>query len=321
MISKNDKIIIIGFGSIGKRHCQNLFSLGYRNVTVFDPVKKTFNNFNSINRLNKINVETARDFKIAFICSPNNLHIKHALICAQAGCHLFIEKPLSHNLKKIKELKKICEEKKIINMVACNLRFHPCAKFAKKYIDGNKLGKVYGISHEFGYFLPYWRPGHDYRKNYAKKKSTGGGIILDDIHEFDLLSWLNSFEKILEAKFIFDKVSNLEIETEDMCLASFKFANKVIGSVRCDYLQQNESRNFKVIGEKGNLEVDLIAEAVYLKNKSKNQKLLQINRKNDNDDFINEVKYFFAAISKKQKTFNDVKDACEVLKYCVNKKI
>ncbi len=256
----------------------------------------------------------------AFICNPNNEHIKAAIKCAEAGCHLFIEKPLSHNLAGIQKLLKICDKNRLITLIGCNMRFHPCLKFIKRYLEEKKLGKVHSIVHEFGFYLPYWRPQQDYRKNYAAKKETGGGIILDDIHEFDLLFWLNDFGPVKDVKFIFNKVSNLEIETEDICFATFKFKNRVLGMVRCDYLQQSYSRKCKVAGEKGNLEWDFKENIVWLKTKEDNKKLFEIKNFDFNNVYIDEVKYFFDCLAKKKKTFNDIGIASEILKFCVERK-
>ncbi|MBU1131473.1 Gfo/Idh/MocA family oxidoreductase [Patescibacteria group bacterium] len=326
-MNKKSKILIVGLGSIGQRHYNNLIKLGYKDITVFDVDEKkiTFQQAQDEKRLKdyktirRITVSELKKFDVIFICNPNNVHIKTALLCAQAGCHLFIEKPLSHNFNNIDKLIEICQKKKLITMVGCNMRFHPCLKFIKNYLEQGKLGKVYSISHEFGYYLPYWRPKQDYKKNYAAKKATGGGIILDDIHEFDLLFWLNNFADIKQSKFVFDQVSNLKIETEDICLAAFKFKNNVVGSVKCDYLQQNYTRNCKVIGAKGNLEWDFNRNIVWLKSHDSSKKLFAIKNFDFNKVFIDEVKYFFSCLKKKQKTFNDLKTADDVLKICLKR--
>jgi len=316
-MNKTIKILIIGLGSIGQRHYKNLKKLGYANLYVYDVVAVKDK---QINIVDEISQPVLRQFDVVFVCSPNNLHIKHALMAAKAGCHLFIEKPLSHSLNNVEKLKKICGQKKLINMVACNMRFHPCLQFIKNYLEKNRLGKIYSIYHEFGYYLPYWRPGTDYKKNYAARKAEGGGIILDDIHEFDLLFWLNDFSKVKDSQFIFNKASDLEIETEDNCIASFKFNNKALGSVMCDYLQQYYSRSCKIIGEKGNLEWDWNENIVWLRNKAKNKKLFRIKNYDLNQMYIDEIKYFLNCIDKKHKIFNDIKTAQAVLKYCVKRK-
>jgi len=312
-------IIIIGFGSIGQRHYKNLCRLGYDNLSVYDIDQKKIDKM-KCNIVKELNLKTLKQFDVAFICSPTYLHIKTSILCAQAGCHLFIEKPLSHSMSEIETLQKICQKKKLINMIGCNLRFHPCLKFVKKYLGNNKLGKIYSINHEFGYYLPRWRPHQDYRKNYSSKKKQGGGIILDDIHEFDLLFWFNEFNMVKESKFIFGKNSNLEIETEDICIASFKFNNKVLGLVRCDYLQKDHSRNLKIIGENGNIEWDFKEDIVWLINDRQKKNVFEIKNFDPNDGFIDELKYFFSCLSKGEETFNNIKRAKYILQYCTKRK-
>ena len=306
-------ILIIGFGSIGKRHYRNLLDLGYKNVSVYDPADSSFVGFPKVVRIKSLSIREVNNFKVAFICSPNNLHIKNALICAQSGCHIFIEKPLSHTLSGLNNLIKLCAKKNLITMVGCNMRFHPCLSFIKDCLNKKLLGRIYSIQHEFGYYLPDWRPNQDYRKNYAAKKSTGGGIILDDIHEFDLLFWLNNFEKIKETKFVFDKVSDLKIETEDICLAAFKFKNKVLGLVKCDYLQQGYSRNCKIIGGKGNLEWDYSENIVWFKSKNIAKRLFSTKKVDPNQMYLDEAKYFFNCLAENINTFNNVSIASNVL--------
>jgi predicted dehydrogenase len=317
-MTKNSKILIIGFGSIGQRHYWNLRGLGYRNVWVYDADELKVKNLEL--RINDLKKNTLKQFVVVFVCSPNNWHIKHALAAARAGCHLFIEKPLSHSSAGLKELASLCRQHKLVNMVGCDMRFDPGLIFIKKYISAGKLGKVYAIHHEYGYYLPYWRPQQDYRKNYAAKKKSGGGIILDDLHEFDLLFWLNDFRAAKEAKFIFGRVSELKIETEDICAASFKFTNRVIGTVRCDYLQQAEARSCKVIGRKGTLEWQVNENAVWLKTAQGKRTLMVTEKFNSNQPYIDEIKYFFSCVKSGRRTFNDIAIASKVLSYCIKGK-
>ena len=318
-MKKSVKILIIGFGSIGQRHYRNLAQQGFGNVYVFDiDVAKVQKNKN-IKTISQININSLKQFEAVLICNPNHLHIKTAILCARAGCHLFIEKPLSHNLQGADKLKKICQKNKLTVMVGHNMRFHPCLKFIHNYLNKNKLGKVYGISFESGYYLPYWRPGQDYRKNYAAKKETGGGIILDDIHSFDLLFWLNNFKEAIESKFIYGRVGDLQIETEDFSLASFKFKNKVLGLVICDYLQQAYTWRCKIVGAKGNIEWDFNNNIVWLRNKQGGKKLFEEKNFDFNRVYFDEIKYFLSNFGKGKENINNIKEAQIVLKYCIKK--
>lgn len=308
----------MGFGSAGTRHYRNLLKLGYRRVFVFDPDKKvlkgtprTFSDWKDVR---------FRDFEVVFICGPNHLHMRAALSAAKAGCQLFIEKPLAHRLPDARRLAKLCAQKKLITLVGCNLRFHPCLAFIKRCLEKRRLGNIYGIHHEFGYYLPLWRKGGDYRRNYAARKNTGGGIILDDIHEFDLLFWLSGFSRIRASKFIFAKSGNLKIETEDNCVASFRFSTGALGSIRCDYLQRSYSRNCKIVGEKGNLFWDFHENIVWFETEHGRKKLFGVKNYDINKMYIAEVAYFLDCVAKKKRTKNDVVRALTVLRYCVERR-
>ena len=313
-MKRNFKILIIGYGSIGQRHYKNLLKLGYKSVYVYDILKRKIRGLKTVNSLS---LEILKGFKIVLICNPTNLHIKTALKCAQAGCHLFIEKPLSNSLAGTKELEKICQKKKLVNMVACNMRFEPAINKIKSMLDKKFLGKVYTIYLEYGRYLPYQRPGVDYRKVYAANKKMGGGIILDNIHEFDLLFWFNNFKKIKKINFVYDTLSNLKIDVEDICNASIQFKNGLVGNIRCDYLQQYKHRNLKIIGAKGNLVWEFRNNLLwfeYYKNRKEIRKKIKIKGKSTGDPYLKEIKYFLDCVAKKKRNFNDIATSLHVLK-------
>ena len=310
---KHPKILIIGLGSIGQRHHRNLLALGYGNVWAYDANNKKIKDLRL--KISTLTPSALQDFDVAFICTPNYLHMKHALLAARAGCDLFIEKPLSHSLKGITELARIVRQKRLVNMVACNMRFHPVMQFIRKYLQSNRLGEVYSIYHEFGYDLASWSTtGRDYRKTYSASKKMGGGIRLDDIHEFDLLFWLNGFTSVKKSAVLFDKVSGLAIDTEDMAIGSFLFRNKVFGLVKADYLQKGYTRRCQVVGSRGTLEWDWNENVVWLRDKNGKRVLRRLGQYDRNQMYMQEIRYFLEKVASRGQTFNDVRRAADVLK-------
>lgn len=139
------KILVVGCGSIGKRHIRNLGILGDVEILAADKEQA---------RLDEVAVKYGAkvfgDLSLAlkerpeavFICTPNNLHIEHALLAAQAGCDIFMEKPLSHSLAKIDELINLVEAKGLHFLMASNWKFHPSFKQMKAMLDAGMIGKV-----------------------------------------------------------------------------------------------------------------------------------------------------------------------------------
>ena len=209
-------VAVVGQGSIGKRHSENLINLGHKVVP--------------------LDIGDELDFNIdcAFICTPTQLHCEQAWEYLSRGIPTFIEKPLGSNLRELQDLWEKVKDKNVISMVGCNLRFHPAVRDAKDVVAKHKV--IFARA-EYGYYLPFWRRG-DYTKSYSA--SQHGGIILDDIHEIDYLYWL--FGEISELKIVYGKVSDLEIKQEDIAETSILFQNGVSASVHQDYLCKNYHR-------------------------------------------------------------------------------
>jgi len=207
------KILVVGMGSIGRRHYENLKDIGYQVIGI------------------DVGQEIDYDVDCAFICTPTQFHVQHASEFIKRGIPVFIEKPLTHSLEELNKIAKLANQFGTITMVACNNRFHPSLIKAKSIAN---TGKVIFARAEAGYFLPFWRKT-DYRQSYSA--SEYGGIILDDIHSYDYMSWL--FGNIKDIKTVCGKVSNLEIKKEDIAETSILFESGVAGSIHCDYLMKN----------------------------------------------------------------------------------
>jgi len=246
------KILVVGYGSIGKRHTNNLMSINNidiiictKNEEAFQLKKKGIKIFNSLSMALKEKPD------ISIICNETSFHIKTAIKLAKNGSHLFIEKPLSNSLKNINELTKIIEKNKLITMIGCNMRFHDGIKLMKKLIEKNEIGRILSVTVENGSFMPDWHPWEDYRNSYASKKQLGGGVVLTQVHEIDYLYWF--FGKVTEVFSFTDKLSDLQLDVEDYSGSLLKFKNKTIGEIHLDYFQKPAVRNCKIIGTKGKI--------------------------------------------------------------------
>ena len=94
------KFLVLGCGSIGKRHLRNLLSIGIKpeNIFAVDPREDRIEEIKNlgIGNFSKDYNNIIQEDKIdaALICSPTNLHIKQGIDLAKKNIHLFIEKPL-----------------------------------------------------------------------------------------------------------------------------------------------------------------------------------------------------------------------------------
>lgn len=310
-------ILVIGGGSIGKRHSRNLLTLGNKNIFVVEPNEarakdeiekalglKTFRSLEDAFAQEKID--------IAFVCSPPTFHLEQALFCAQKGCDLFVEKPISHSLEKTDELLKVIEEKKLITMMGSNWKFYPLFEKMKELLDSNAVGKILSARCQFGFYLPDWHPWEDYRKGYSANEKMGGGVLLDS-HEFDYLTWfLGDVKKIV---CFADRVGDITVDTEDVAEVIVKFESGAIGELHFDYLQRFYQRNFEFFGETGTIKWDTNEKKVVLLVKDKEkQEFALANDYDINEMYIEEVRYFLNCAEKRQETITSAEHGVGILK-------
>ena len=173
---KKIKILIVGAGSIGKRHIRNLKKIGILSSNLL-AVDKRKDRLDEVKKLDvkkcffSLKSALRESFDAAVICSPTSMHINQCILLAKQKKHLLIEKPLSHNLKDLNILEKILKKNKLTSMIAYIFRFHPGVILAKKILNEKKIGKSLYFRGEFSEFLPDWHPYENYRKFYMAKKN------------------------------------------------------------------------------------------------------------------------------------------------------
>ena len=310
------RVLIVGCGSIGTRHLRNLWDLGIRDIVVTDV---RLDRLTELQRL--FGVKTVGDFDealamepdVVFVTVPTHLHIPLALKAAQFGCHLFIEKPLSHTMVGVDELINLVQQKKLVTLVGCNMRFHYGPSTIERLLRRNAIGKVVSAHLEAGQYLPDWHPWEDYRQGYSAHQEMGGGVILDCIHEIDYARWL--FGEVREVFCFGGKLSSLEIDTEDCVNIVMKFNVGFSATVHLDYVQRTYARSCKVIGEEGTILWDIADGTVrYYSADRKNWTLFKPLGSYDlNQMYIEELRHFLRCLEGKERSAQDIREAKRVL--------
>lgn len=260
---KVDKVLLVGFGSIGKRHLSNIKKLQpqlklavLRSRCGEEPIV-------GCDVVSGLEAALAFQPKAAFICNPSSFHLSIATELAKVGVHLFIEKPLTNNSEGLEEFIRVVHSAKIRAMVGYNLRFSQSLCALKGLVQCREYGRALHVIAEVGQYLPDWRPENDYRTTVSARSKMGGGALLELSHELDYLSWI--FGEPVKVSGQLLKVSDLEIDVEDLVLANICFEKahqKINSSIHLDLLQRKPYRSCKVICEKATLVWDAIEDCV-----------------------------------------------------------
>ncbi len=251
------QILIAGCGSAGSRHARNLSAAGVKNIYLFDPdSQRSATLASEIDGMAVESVESrlSEGCDGVVVATPPVDHISTAAIAVEAGAHVMVEKPLSVSMDGVEAFLDKAERSGLTVMAAYNLRFLPALVELKRMIDAGKFGRVMAVHAEFGQYLPTWRPQSDYRNNYITSAESGGGIILEESHEFDYVSWLaGPVESVYCAA---DKLSDLEMDAEDTAFATMKHTTGVISTIRVDCTQHGYKRGARVIGTEATADWD-----------------------------------------------------------------
>lgn len=262
MISSSVKnALVVGSGSIAKRHIKNLRD-------EFPDLKVVC--VSSSGRALDIaetgasevvhDLTTAISLKpdFAIIASPAPFHLRNADELLKAEVPVLIEKPLCVSLSELKHFDWGQHSGAI--GIAYNLRFMPAAKIVKNLLDDGVVGPISTAFAEVGQYLPDWRPDSDYRAGVSARKELGGGALLELSHELDYLNWFfGPFSRTLG---VIRSTGQLDIDVEDNVDALLEQEQGVMVHVHLDYNQRQPCRRFKAVGEQGTIEWDLIANEV-----------------------------------------------------------
>ena len=254
------KTLIAGLGSIGRRHLRNLVACGETDIVLLRSHRATLPD----DELAGYPVETdlpevirKHQPQAVIVANPTALHLDVAIPAAEAGCHLLLEKPISHSLDRVGELQRAVARTGAKVMVGFQLRFHPCLIRARQWLQEGRIGRLLSARVQFGEYLPAWHPWEDYRMGYAARADLGGGVLLTQCHSLDYLPWLVG--EIESVWGYLGQLSDLELDVEDSAEVAARFAGGAIGSLHIDYAQQPPSHRVEISGTDGSLYCDLVA--------------------------------------------------------------
>ncbi|MBI4488557.1 MAG: Gfo/Idh/MocA family oxidoreductase [Deltaproteobacteria bacterium] len=310
-------LVVIGSGSIGKRHLSNLHQLGVEKLSAVDirserlnEVSQTITNLQKFTDLNQALDQPNLDG--AIICTPTCHHISVAQKVVERGLNCMMEKPLSHSLVGLEEVARELQDRGLWMMVAYSMRFHPGIVKLKTLLDERAVGHVLSVRAECGQYLPDWHPWEDYRGWYMSKEDQGGGAILDMSHEIDYLRWF--FGDVEELTAVVTKVSDLDIDTDDLSEVILRFCSGLLGSLHLDLLQRVYRRTSTIIGTEGTITWDYNAHAVQLYTAGSGRWQTFEYAFDRNAYFIEELKHFLACLRGEAEPKVDFEDGRKTLK-------
>ena len=176
-------VLVIGCGSIGERHLRCFLNTGRVEATACDA------NPTLLQRMSDTyQVPIAAEFDAVVICTPAHLHVPMAISALAAGCHVLVEKPLSHSLEGVDELFRARARAGRQVAVAYVLHVYAVLAAAREFLRRGEFGPVRSATLVSGQSFPFFRPA--YAQTYYRDRRTGGGAIQDALTHS--VNWVES---------------------------------------------------------------------------------------------------------------------------------
>lgn len=240
------KILVCGYGSIGKKHSNNLRELK-ADIKIW---RQRSDQGASIEKDGFV-FEPSLDEGLEWcdgvvIATATDQHISIAQKAAQRQKAFYLEKPVSLNKEGLDQL--VNESRELIVEVGCQMRQHPNLQALHKQIQNGEDGKILSFQAWVGQRLDQWRPDTDYRECYSADAARGGGALFDLVHEVDLMTWLVGPMHSVYADLRHN--SDLEMNAEDLANLILVAENGAAGTVQLDMLSPACRRGLEIICKK-----------------------------------------------------------------------
>jgi predicted dehydrogenase len=227
-------IAVIGCGSIGKRHVEVLDKMGVGRIIACDPSEEMLKVIKEICP----RCEPVSDYREAlkekpfavYVLTPTKMHIPQAIEALEAGCHVFIEKPLSNSSEGTDRLAEVEKRTRKKVMAGFCFRYHDAHLYAKQILKTGRIGRLVSMRALAGENFPAVHP--EYREMYLSKYSGAFEIV----HDVDLAIWYAD-QEVEQVCGIYGPFSDHDFESPDTVEMLMKFKNKCIASVHLDFFR------------------------------------------------------------------------------------
>ncbi|MCI9552545.1 MAG: Gfo/Idh/MocA family oxidoreductase [Acutalibacter sp.] len=127
---------------------------------------------------------------VMVVSTMDRQHVDHAIPALEKGYHVLMEKPISPDLHKCREVLAVAARHPDQHVILCHvLRYTMFFNKLKEIIDSGKIGEVVSICANEN--VAYWHQAHSFvRGNWRNSHETSPMILQKSCHDMDILTWL-----------------------------------------------------------------------------------------------------------------------------------
>ena len=250
---RSQHILILGSGSVGRRHARNFHALGCH-VSCMDPrrdrleeagrelsIKHQFTDLQAA-------LSHAGEFSGVAVCSPPKFHVEQSQAALELGLPVLLEKPASVDAESCQPLQRTVQQGGKL-LLGYTYRWWPPIIRLKTLIDNGAVGSLRHARFVMSAHLADWHPWERYQDFFMASRELGGGALLDESHFIDLMLWFFGVPERVFARI--DKISDLAIDTDDVVDIVATYPQGFRVTIHLDLFGRPHEKHITVAGETG----------------------------------------------------------------------
>jgi len=249
VMKERKHIVVVGLGSIGRRHVRLLVAREDAEVSVCDTTRKAiewakhetdvhhiYNNFESA---------IAANPDMMLIATPPQLHADMAIEALKNGIHVLCEKPISNQLSDAQRMVNASDRYEPVLNIGFHLHFHPVLLRLKELVSAGSLGRIASLHARIGTYQTLLNSQSGYQQ------AEEGTLLLDYAHQPDSFFWLLN-SKPLGVYMSASQVVGIDpTANPNSATIVCDYQEAYTSSMILNYLQHPECADYEIVGSEG----------------------------------------------------------------------
>lgn len=226
------RVGIIGTGAIAHKHAEAYRNIGYQLVVCANRGAEAGRRFASQwgCEFADSSEGVCHDARLDFVdvCAFPDFRLEPVQLCAKAGRHIQVQKPIATNLAAAREMIETARQAGILLNVVSQHRFDDSVQFLKRAIPAGRLGRILQADAYVKWYRSaayYSRPGKG-----TWQTEGGGALITQAIHQVDILLFLAG--AVTSVFGMWQTGALHAIESEDVVSAVLRYASGATGAIQ-----------------------------------------------------------------------------------------
>lgn len=249
------RVVVVGCGSIGRRHARALARRGDVALELCEPQPDNLQL--SLSEVGPVPTHTAFDAmlqtkpEMVIIATPHALHAPQTGAALDAGAHVLCEKPMADTVANAQTMLAAAQRSGRVLSIGFTNHFHPAMQRIKALIQSGELGTLLHVHWHIGTYLTLL-------SSVSRHQATlDGSIMMDYAHQPDLLYWWLG-ERPTRVYAAGRQAGALPLQSNpNVLLVTLEYASPLLATIHLNYVQHPQRAGCEITGDQGWLLFDM----------------------------------------------------------------